>query len=144
MIYVNHKSETVFGQNGPIVTNLYSASYVSWQRGTARIRCWAPGSNRSISPATASPNQRRSVAETDGRTDGQTDTRPLHRPCSACYAGSTNNSRYIKFGGNMTSGCAVVNLWICPLNQKMQWTDYSGTFWNARVKLMFFFFFPRV
>ena len=27
-----------------------------------------------------------------GQTDGRTDTVPFHRPCSACYAGSIDNS----------------------------------------------------
>ena len=37
---------------------------------------------------------RRSGCRTMGQTDGLTDIRPLHRLCSACYAGSVNKSNY--------------------------------------------------
>ena len=33
------------------------------------------------------------VDRRDRQTDGQTDALPLHRPCSACYAGSVNNEK---------------------------------------------------
>jgi len=73
-----------------ISTSLSSASCVSCQRGTARIRCCGPvlhaaplllGSNRSISPArrvlSCKPAARccsgRSTGQTDRRTDGRTD-----------------------------------------------------------------------
>ena len=72
-----------------ISTSLSSASCVSCQRGTARIRCCGPvlhaaplllGSNRSISPArrvlSCKPAARccsgRSTGQTDRRTDGRT------------------------------------------------------------------------
>ena len=79
-------------------TSLCSATYVSWQRDTARIllpceaRCWAPGDRRcrsipqargthSSKPAARRPNDGRTdrQAETDGRTlDSFIDSSPFH------------------------------------------------------------------
>jgi len=36
------------------------------------------------------------IGLTDRQTDGRTDARPLHRPCSAYYAGSANKARRVK------------------------------------------------
>ena len=72
--------------------SLCSATYVSWQRDTARIllpceaRCWAPGDRRcrsipqargthSSKPAARRPNDGR----TDRQADGWTDARQFHR-----------------------------------------------------------------
>ena len=65
---------------------LYSASYVSRQRDTARSCCWAPAVQQSIDISCQSgPQQqtrrrsgRRPNDGTDRRTGGQTDTQPLH------------------------------------------------------------------
>ena len=50
---------------------------------------------RSISSArgalSSKPAARRSGRLTMGQIDGRTDSRPLHRPCCAYYAGSVNN-----------------------------------------------------
>jgi len=43
-----------------------------------------------------------SIDGTDKRTDGWTDARPLHRPCSAYYAGSFN------FAAETTCGAALL------------------------------------
>jgi len=94
--------------NGCVCVCVYVrlASFVSWQRGTARICCWAPRlllsagcacSNRSVSPALRAHSSKAAAAmcgggmgQTDGQTDKQaererwTDSLPLHRPCSIC------------------------------------------------------------
>jgi len=55
--------------------------YVRWQRGSGTIplRCSAPCSNRSISPAGSSLL----LWPMLGQTDRRTDTLPFHRPCSS-------------------------------------------------------------
>ena len=67
--------------------------------------CWAPGSNRSISPAGRALSNKPAAAACDGRMMGQTDrqtgdkwtdARQLHKPCAAYYvvsAKSTNRER---------------------------------------------------
>ena len=85
--------------------SLCSASYVRWQRGTARIHpplllsagCAAvidvsfpPGPQQqtcSSGFAAVGPCWGR---QTDGQTDRPTDTALLPRPSSACYTGSAN------------------------------------------------------
>ena len=76
-----------------------SATYVRWQRGTARIRrphAAAATIDRYIRPAgpTAASLLGQSGTErrTDGQTNKQTDTVSYHKPCYAYYAGSANNS----------------------------------------------------
>jgi len=66
---------------------LCSASYVSWQRDTARI-CCCGCSRRSISaalpagPTAANPPQRHVAAEWwDRQTDGRTNAQQFQRPC---------------------------------------------------------------
>ena len=66
------------------------ATYVRWQRGTARI-CLPP-LQQAIDifyPPAHSSNLVRAHAGLDRRTD----TVPFHRPCCAYYAGSANNER---------------------------------------------------
>ena len=79
---------SIVGQTTRNRTILCSASYVSCQRGTARICCcapccWAPDSNLSTSPARRALNSKsasaacggRMMGRTDGRTDRQTPDR---------------------------------------------------------------------
>ena len=46
----------------------------------------------------------------DRRTDGETDTRPLHRPCCACCAGSVKSYRKDKSKNCFNCFCAVLKL----------------------------------
>ena len=62
-------------------TSLCSASYVCWQRGTARI---LPCSNRSISPARLAHSSKPPDG-IDGQRRMSGRARQLHRPCSACH-----------------------------------------------------------
>ena len=94
-----------------------SASYVSYQRGTAmpvfaaERRAAAPlllSAGQQIDryhlPAehsAANPQKWRGEWQTDGRidrqTDGRTDARQLHRPCSAYYAGSVSSRTMVLY-----------------------------------------------
>ena len=81
-----------------IEQSLFSASYVSCQRDTARVCCWAPycgaaaagrpASPLSIdiprTPLSSKPAARRSCGWMMGQTDRRTDARAFHRPCSVC------------------------------------------------------------
>jgi len=76
-----------------------SASYVSWQSGTARI--WPPHaataarqlcSNRMMSPGRWAHSSKPTAVACSGRvrqTDGRKDAKQMHWPC---YAGSTNKT----------------------------------------------------
>ena len=78
-----------------------SASYISWKRGTARIRCCAraaaaPAVQQSMDISYQPDPQQQTrlmlLQRADGqtRTDRRTDTVPLHGPCSTYFAGSAN------------------------------------------------------
>ena len=57
------------------------------QHDTAHTCCWAqPAARRS---------RCQTVGQTDRQTDVRTDARPLHRPCSAYYAGSVKNAIFL-------------------------------------------------
>ena len=64
-------------------------------------------------PTAANPPQRRAAAGWDGRTrQRRTDTRQIHRPCSARYAGIANNTTCIALNnGNMSFSAAGPRLW---------------------------------
>ena len=75
-----------------------------------------PCSNRSISSTRRAHSSKaaarccsRRMGQTDGRTDGQTlrrtDTVPLHKPCSAYYADSADNTKIATFLTLYTSNC---------------------------------------
>ena len=63
-------------------TSLCSASYVSWQRDTARNCCWAPAVQQSIdiscSPGPQQQTRRTLLQRSIDRADRRTDTVPLH------------------------------------------------------------------
>ena len=79
-------------------TSLRLASSFGCQHDTVCICCKTPCRCWSISPArtalSSKPAARRCCCRSTGQTDGRTDTRPLHRPCSAYYAGSVNIHLY--------------------------------------------------
>jgi len=74
-------------------TSPRSATYVCWQRGTARIR--PPLLQQSIDiswkPAAAGL-----LLRAHAGTDRRTDTVPFHRPCSAYYAGNASDQSMTK------------------------------------------------
>jgi len=83
-------------------TSLCSASHVTLSAFAAERRAaidqYLPPAGRSA----ANPQQRREAGErwdgqtqTDRQTDRQTDAGPLHRPCSAYWAGSVSNLSFI-------------------------------------------------
>ena len=61
-----------------------SATYARWQRAAA-LPAFSHRAHSS-KPAAAASGDRK------GQTDRRTDVRPLHRPCSAYYAGRANNN----------------------------------------------------
>jgi len=80
--------------------SLCSASYICWQRGTARICCGATATKHHtaldqyllFARPTAANLQLSSLWRANVSADEQThkrmDTVPLHRPCTAYYAGN--------------------------------------------------------
>ena len=80
-------TELVNAARNKYYASLCSATYVQWQRDTARIRYLLPPGPQQ---QTCSSGVRRPDG-TDRQTDGRTDARQLHRLCSTYYAGSVNN-----------------------------------------------------
>jgi len=86
-------------------TSLCLATYVRWQRGTARIH--PPLLQQSIDISCLPNPQQQTCSsgfaavgpcwdrQTKGQTDRRTDTVTFHRLCSAYYVGSVNNQRIL-------------------------------------------------
>ena len=75
------------------ITSLCSATYVRWQRGTARIRpphATAAAIDRYLLPPGPQQQTRRTLLQWENGTDRRTDTVPIHRPCSTYYTGIAN------------------------------------------------------
>ena len=71
-----------------------SATAAAERRPTAPLLLSAPAAgDRYLLPAGRSAANPPATDQHDRQRDGQTDARPLHRPCSAYYAGSVNNIR---------------------------------------------------
>jgi len=115
---VGHYPRTVYSSRAVLAfadqleTSLYSAGYGGCKRDTVRISCCgavaaagrpAPATvDRHLPhagrPAANPPHATAAVSRWDRQTDGRTYTRPLHRPCSACYTDTvTKNKRSKQF-----------------------------------------------
>ena len=97
--------------------------------------CWPPAwrrcSNRSISPGrrptAANPQQWRVAAAggTNGQTDGRTDARQQHRPRSAYYAGSANNTDEIINKYNLNLYVISIDWFSRSETQQIMYTQYD-------------------
>jgi len=79
----------------PVAVNMTLPAFAAERR-----CCMAPAAiNRYLLPAgrsAANPSAAAAAVDRQYRqTDGRTDTRPLHRPCSAHYAGSINKMDFL-------------------------------------------------
>ena len=128
------------------LTSLCSASYVSWQRDTARISCWenACSNRQAAGPATVNPPDGID-GQTDKRTDRQTNhwsvcrsvcpdktasrSSPFHRLCSAYYANSVLNHHQIIQQQSFVSRHKQTQLWNKKCNCKYSCLPlWSGNF----------------
>ena len=100
------------GEGGAYAPNAPPSCVVRRAAAAAVLRCPATSAiDRYLLPAgptAANPPQRRAAAGWDGRTrQRRTDTRQIHRPCSARYAGIANNTTCIAlYNGNMSFSAA--------------------------------------
>jgi len=127
----------------PVLESLCSAFYGGCKRNTARLCCWPPfccspcccgavaavrrpaAIDRCFLPTgttAANPPQRHAAVnrwnrETNRRTDRRTDNVPLHRPCSAYYAGNTNRASWQRSMNTWTTWF-IVNIFTLTLDGK--------------------------
>jgi len=93
-----------------IINNLCSAYYGNCKRDTVRICCRGPMLRRPAPVAvdryaargapSSKPAARHCCSRSMGQTDRRTGTRPLSRPCSACYVDSVTNQSLLHPASN--------------------------------------------